>query len=193
VAQHDPLVLAKQIATVDHLSGGRVVLGIGYGWNRTEAADHGVDFGQRRAVASEKLRCMQRLWSEDIAEFHGEHVDLGPCYSWPKPVQQPRVRTFVGAGAGSQTFAEVAELADGWMPIGGAGIADALPRLRSAIESAGRDPATVDVVAFGTIPSAGKLEHYRQSGVSEVVLRVPSGPDSAVLAVLDDYARFVDD
>lgn len=192
VAQHDPLVLAKQIATVDLLSGGRLVLGVGYGWNRTEAADHGVEFGHRRAVAAEKLRCMQALWTMEVAEFHGRHVDVGPCYSWPKPVQQPRVHTLIGAGAGSRTFAEVAALADGWMPIGGAGVADALPRLQAAMEAAGRDPAALDVVAFGTIPNEGKLEHYRHSGVTEVVLRVPSGPDAAVLSVLDDYARFVE-
>ncbi len=89
VAQHDPIVLAKQIATLDRLSGGRFVLGMGYGWNRDEAADHGVDFSQRRAVAREKVLCMQALWSEDEAEFHGVHVSLPPSFSWPKPVQQP--------------------------------------------------------------------------------------------------------
>jgi probable F420-dependent oxidoreductase len=193
VAQHDPLVLAKQVATVDQLSRGRVVLGIGYGWNRTEASDHGVDFARRRAVAAEKLRCMQALWSMDVAEFHGDYVDVGPCYSWPKPVQQPRVRTLVGAGAGSRTFSEVAELADGWMPIGGAGVARALPALRQAVEAAGRDPAAAEVVAFGTIPSEGKLGHYRDSGVTEVVLRIPSGPEAAMVRVLDDYARFVEE
>jgi len=192
VAQHDPLVLAKQVATVDLLSRGRLVLGVGYGWNRTEAADHGVVFGHRRAVAAEKLRCMQALWTMEVAEFHGRYVDVGPCYSWPKPVQQPRVRTLIGADAGPRTFAEVAELADGWMPIGGAGIADALPQLRGAMEKAGRDPAVVEVVAFGTVPTEGKLEHYRRRGVTEVVLRIPSGPDTAVLPVLDDYARFVE-
>jgi probable F420-dependent oxidoreductase len=192
VAQHDPLVLAKQVATLDLLSGGRVVLGVGYGWNRREAADHGVEFPRRRAVAAEKLACMQALWSMEVAEFHGAHVDLGPCYSWPKPVQQPRVRTLIGAGAGARTFAEVARLADGWMPIGGAGIADALPSLRRAMEQAGRDPDDAEVVAFGTVPTEGKLAHYRQIGVSEVALRVPSGPEPEVLRCLDDYAtRFV--
>ena len=97
VAQHDPIVLAKQIATLDRLSGGRFVLGMGYGWNRDEAADHGVDFSARRALAREKVLCMQALWSEDEAEFHGVHVSLPPSFSWPKPIQQPRVRVLVGA------------------------------------------------------------------------------------------------
>jgi hypothetical protein len=99
----------------------------------------------------------------------------------------------VGAGAGSRTFSEVAELADGWMPIGGAGVARALPALRQAVEAAGRDPAAAEVVAFGTIPSEGKLGHYRDSGVTEVVLRIPSGPEAAMVRVLDDYARFVEE
>ena len=86
VAQHDPIVLAKQLATLDLLSGGRVVFGMGFGWNRAEAADHGVAFGDRRAVARENALCMQALWSEDQAEFHGAHVSLEPCWSWPKPV-----------------------------------------------------------------------------------------------------------
>ena len=191
VAQHDPLVLAKQVATVDHLSGGRVVLGVGYGWNRREAADHGIDFALRRTIVAEKLKCMQALWSMEVPEFHGAHVDLGPCYSWPKPVQQPRVRTLIGAAAGARTFAEVAELADGWMPIGGAGVAGALPSLRHAMEQAGRDPADIEVVAFGTVPTEGKLDHYRAIGVTEVALRVPSGPEPEMLRCLDDYVRFL--
>jgi probable F420-dependent oxidoreductase len=191
VAQHDPIVLAKQVATLDRLSGGRFVLGMGFGWNRAEAVDHGVDFGRRRAVAREKVLCMQALWSQDEAEFHGEHVELPPSFSWPKPVQQPRVRTLVGGGAGPVLFAAIAEYADGWMPIGGAGLGAALGTLRAAMEDAGRDPAVLEVVPFGTVPDAGKLAHYAALGCTEVVLRVPSGPADAMLRVLDDYARFV--
>ncbi len=190
VAQHDPLVLAKQVATIDHLSGGRFVLGMGYGWNRREAADHGVDFSRRRQIATEKLRCMQALWSMERAEFHGAYVEVAPCYCWPKPVQQPRVHTLIGAGAGTRTFEEVAAMADGWMPIGGAGIGTALPLLHQALEEAGRDPGAVDVVPFGTVPDEGKLDHYRSLGVTEVVLRVPGGSTSAMLSCLDSYAPF---
>ena len=191
VAQHDPIVLAKQVATLDQLSNGRVVLGIGFGWNRREAADHGVDFSQRRAVAAEKLRCMHALWSMEEAQFHGAHVELAPSYSWPKPRQQPRVRTLVGGAAGARTFAFVAELADGWMPIGGAGVAGALGDLRRAFEDCGRDPADAQVVPFGTVPDEGKLEHYRDLGLTEVVLRVPSGPADGMLRVLDDFSRYL--
>jgi probable F420-dependent oxidoreductase len=191
VAQHDPIVLAKQIATVDHLSAGRFVLGLGYGWNRQEAADHGIDFAQRRAIAREKVLCMQALWAEDEASFAGRFVTLPPSYSWPKPVQRPRVRTLIGGGAGPLLFAAVAEYADGWIPIGGAGIAAALPELRRHLEAAGRDPRCLHVVPFGTVPTEGKLDHYATLGVTEVVLRIPSGSDDAMLRVLDDYMRFV--
>ena len=191
VAQHDPIVLAKQIATLDQLAGGRFVLGWGFGWNRREAADHGLDFAARREVAREHLLCMGALWSMDEAEFHGAHVDLAPAFAWPKPVQQPRVRMLVGAAAGPRTFELVAELADGWMPIGGGGVARALPELRAAVAEAGRDPAALEVVPFGTIPDEGKLEHYESLGVTEVVLRVPSGSPAAMLHVLDDYARYL--
>jgi probable F420-dependent oxidoreductase len=191
VAQHDPIVLAKQIATLDRLSGGRFVLGMGYGWNRAEAADHGVDFGQRRAVAREKVLCMQALWSQDEAEFHGAHVSLPPSFSWPKPLQQPRVRTLVGGGAGPRLFEAIAEYADGWMPVGGAGLVDALESLRDALRGAGRDPATLEVVPFGTIPDEGKLAHFESIGCTEVVLRIPSGPASDMTRTLDDYTRFL--
>lgn len=190
VAQHDPVVLAKQVATLDCISNGRVVLGVGYGWNRREAADHGVEFSQRREVAREKLQCMQELWASDVAEFNGEHVRLSPSYCWPKPVQRPRVRTLVGAAASPRTFALVAELADGWMPIGGAGIGAALDELRRVVADAGRDPAGLHVVPFGSVPDEGKLEHYREIGVTEVVLRIPSGPAAEMLRTLDEYARF---
>jgi len=191
VAQHDPIVLAKQIATLDHLSGGRFVLGMGYGWNRQEAADHGVDFSARRAIAREKVLCMQALWAQDEASFDGQWVSLAPSYAWPKPVQRPRVRTLIGGGAGPKLFAAIADYADGWMPIGGAGVADSLADLRRAFEEAGRDPGTLQVVPFGTVPSQGKLEHYASLGVTEVVLRVPSGRDDEMQRVLDDYARFL--
>jgi probable F420-dependent oxidoreductase len=192
VAQHDPIVLAKQIATLDHLSGGRVVLGIGFGWNRAEAADHGVEFRMRREVAREHVLCMQALWTEEQAAFHGAHVSLDPCWSWPKPIQRPRVTTLVGGGAHPSVFAAVAEYADGWMPIGGSGLAAALSELRRAVEARGRDPEDVRVVPFGTVPTDQKLAHYQELGIGEVVLRVPSGASAQMLPVLDGLVPFVE-
>jgi probable F420-dependent oxidoreductase len=192
VAQHDPVVLAKQVATLDHLSGGRVVLGIGFGWNRAEAADHGVPFGSRHQVAREHMLCMQALWSEETAEFHGRYVSLDPCWSWPKPVQQPRVTTLVGGGATPAVFAAVAEYADGWLPIGGSGLTDALPRLHRVVEDAGRDPRQIRVVPFGTVPNDEKLDHLSRLGIQEVVLRVPSGPADEMLHALDGHLPYLE-
>jgi probable F420-dependent oxidoreductase len=192
VAQHDPVVLAKQVATLDHLSGGRVVLGIGFGWNRAEAADHGVPFGSRHEVAREHMLCMQALWTEETAEFHGRYVSLDPCWSWPKPVQQPRVPTLVGGGATPAVFAAVAEYGDGWIPIGGSGLGDALPRLRRAVEQVGRDPHQIRVIPFGTVPTDHKLDHYSDLGIGEIVLRVPSGPVDDMLVALDGHVPYLE-
>jgi probable F420-dependent oxidoreductase len=191
IAQHDPIVLAKQLATLDLVSGGRVVFGLGFGWNREEAADHGVAFGDRRKVAREHALCMQALWSQDQAEFHGDHIDLDPCWSWPKPVQQPRIPTLVGGGAHPSVFEAVAEYADGWLPIGGSGLGAALPELHRAVEAKGRDPEAVAVIPFGTVPTDEKLAHFGSLGIGEVVLRVPGGDASAMESVLDGYTAYL--
>jgi probable F420-dependent oxidoreductase len=187
-AQHDPIVLAKQVATLDHLSGGRVTLGVGFGWNRAEAEDHGVDFGRRHAVVREHLAAMEAIWSSDQAEYHGEFVDFDPTWSWPKPVQQPRVRTLIGGGPSDTVLGAVAAYADGWIPIGGRGLTDAIPRLHALAEGAGRDPAALSVVPFGTIADEGKLEHYARLGITEVVLRVRAGDEPSVRAELESLA-----
>ncbi len=191
VAQHDPVVMAKQIATLDHLSGGRFVLGVGFGWNAEEMADHGVAFDRRRDVVRDHMLAMNSLWSRDEASYAGPFVNLAPSWAWPKPVQRPRPVTLIGGGAGPKLFAHIVEYADGWMPMGGSGLAEALPRLRRAFESAGRDPSGLVVVPFGTLPDSAKLDYYESLGVSEVVLRVPSGPPDEVLATLDSYTHFL--
>jgi probable F420-dependent oxidoreductase len=187
-AQHDPILLAKQVATLDHLSGGRVSLGIGYGWNRAEAEDHGVEFARRRDVVHEHLAAAEAIWSAERAEFHGEFVEFGPTWSWPKPLQQPRVRTLIGGAAGEAVLRAVATRADGWIPIGGSGLARALPRLRELAAEAGRDPSTLCVVPFGTIAEKGKLAHFARLGVTEVVLRIRAGDEAGVRAQLESLA-----
>ena len=187
-AQHEPILLAKQVATLDHLSGGRVTLGVGFGWNRTEAEDHGVDWPRRHDVVREHLAAMEAIWSTDQAEYHGEFVDFGLTWSWPKPVQQPRVRTLIGGGAGDVVLRAVVEYADGWIPIGGSGLGAAIPRLHALAEEAGRDPRALSVVPFGTIADQGKLEHYAALGITEVVLRVRAGDGRSVRAELESLA-----
>jgi len=191
VFEHDPIALAKQVATLDHLSGGRFILGIGFGWNREEMADHGVDFHTRRARTRETVLAMQSLWSSDRAAFAGEFIRFEESWAWPKPVQQPRPRILIGGAPGRKLFAHIAEYGDGWIPIGGAGVKEALPLLREAAERAGRDAREIKVVPFGTIPDAGKLAYYESLGIEEVVLRIPSAPQNVALPILDDYARWV--
>lgn len=187
VAQHDPIVLAKQVATLDHLSGGRVVLGVGFGWNRAEAEDHRVPFDERREVAREHTGCLRALWTDEPAEYHGRHVDLAPCFASPKPVQG-RVPVLIGGGSGPRLLDAVARWGDGWLPIGGSGLSEALPDLRRRAEAAGRDPGGLAVVPFGTLPDPGKLEHYAGLGVREVVLRLPAGDPDGMRRGLDDLA-----
>jgi len=191
VAQRDPILLAKESATLDLYSRGRFVLGIGFGWNVEEMADHGVEFRTRREMVREKMLAVQRLWTEEEAAFDGEHVKFAPSWSWPKPVRKPRPPVLIGGAAGPKMFAHIAEYADGWIPIGGAGIAKALPDLRAAMEKAGRDPRQARVVPFGTLPSRDKLDYYQSLGIEEVVLRIPSAPADQVLPLLDQQAQFV--
>ncbi|GAA2574894.1 TIGR03619 family F420-dependent LLM class oxidoreductase [Actinomadura fulvescens] len=183
-AQREPIVTAKAVATLDRISGGRFVLGIGFGWNREEAADHGVPWKLRRGMAREHVLAMRELWTNEEASFKGEHVAFQPSWSWPKPAGH--VPVLLGGAPGPLLFAHIAEYGDGWMPIGGAGIREALPALRAACEKAGRE--TVPVIPFGTLPTSEKLDYYASLGVEEVVLRVPAAGRDEVLPVLDGYA-----
>lgn len=185
VAQRDPIVMAKEVASLDLISGGRVDLGIGFGWNREEMADHGVDFSTRRELVREKVLAMKALWTEDEAGFQGQHVSFEPSWSWPKPVQEPHPPILIGGGAGPKLFGAIAEYADGWIPIGGAGMREALPKLHQAAEEAGRDPSELQVVPFGSLPDPGKIEYYRELGVTEIVFRLPPAPADVVLPMLD--------
>jgi probable F420-dependent oxidoreductase len=192
VAQHDPITLAKQIATLDRVSGGRLVLGIGYGWNREEMQNHGVDVKRRRAVVRETMLAMQALWSQEVASFEGEFVRFEASWQWPKPQQQPRPPVLIGGAPGPVLFDHIAEYADGWLPIGGAGMRAALDDLRRAFDARGRDASRIEIVPMGVLPDAAKLDYYASLGVTEAVLRVPSAPRDQVLPVLDDYARFLE-
>ena len=191
VAQRDPIVFAKEIATLDVLSKGRTVLGIGFGWNEDEMEDHGVSFKERRDVAREKMLAMQALWADEVASFTGQYVKIPPCWSWPKPVQRPRVPILIGGGGGPKLFAHIAEYADGWIPIGGAGVRELIPELHAAVEARGRDPKSIRVIPFGTLPTPGKLEYYASLGIDEVVLRIPSAPRDTVMPMLDEFQKLL--
>lgn len=193
LAQRDPIVTAKAVATLDLVSGGRMTFGVGYGWNAEEAAHHGVDFARRRAIVRDKVAAVQALWREDPAEHHGPHVAFGPSHAFPKPVQQPRPPVWLGVAAGPRNFADLVAWADGWIPIGARGLAEAMPRLHALLEDAGRDPATFAVVPFGSTPDRAKFERFAEIGITEVVANAPSGPASEVLPWLDRYAAVAEE
>ncbi|MFE2292705.1 LLM class F420-dependent oxidoreductase [Streptomyces sp. NPDC059452] len=196
VAQHDPVGLAKQVATLDHLSGGRFTLGVGYGWNVEEAADHGVEWSTRRELARDRLALMRALWSAEPTAYEGEYGSVQASFAYPKPVRGPRgpvvgPRTLIGGGAGPKLFAAIAEHADGWLPIGGRGLTESVPKLRAVWEEAGRDPKGLHVVPYAVLPDPGKLAHYADLGIEEVVLQLPPAAEPEVLRVLDGYAAYL--
>ncbi|MFI8878688.1 LLM class F420-dependent oxidoreductase [Streptomyces sp. NPDC055243] len=200
VGQHDPIDLAKQIATLDHLSGGRFTLGVGYGWNKEEAADHGVEWRTRRALVRDRMAVMRALWSEEPTAYEGEFGSVRASEVHPKPVRAPRPRkggplygprTLVGGAAGPRLFAHIAEYADGWLPIGGGGLREALPALRGAWADAGRDPAGLYVALSAVEPTEGKLVHYEELGVDEVIVQLPALGEAEVLKALDGFQRYV--
>ncbi|CAL9506644.1 LLM class F420-dependent oxidoreductase [Streptomyces sp. enrichment culture] len=196
-AQHDPIDLAKQIATLDHLSGGRFTLGVGFGWNVEEAADHGVDWRTRRELVRDRMGLMRSLWSEEPTSYEGEFASVRASFAHPKPVQKPRgpvvgPRTLIGGGAGPKLFAHICEYADGWLPIGGRGLSESLPALRTVWADTGRDPDALQVVPYAVHPTPGKLAHYAELGIEEAVVQLPPEGETEVLRALDAVQPFVD-
>lgn len=189
LAQRDPVVTAKAAATLANLSGGRFLFGVGYGWNVEELANHGIAFADRRAVVDERVAAIRRLWADDPAEHSSPHVQLTSTWVRPHPVAP--IPVLIGGVGGPRLFASIAAVADGWLPIGGGGLRDSIPRLRDAFDAAGRDPDTARVVLGGTVPDAGKLEYWAGLGIREVVAQLPHGGRDEILPVLDHYASLV--
>ncbi|MEU8801623.1 LLM class F420-dependent oxidoreductase [Spirillospora sp. NPDC048819] len=186
--ESDPITLAKAIATLDHLSGGRVTIGAGFGWNTDELADHHVPAGKRRTVLREYVEAMRALWTEEQASYAGEFVSFGPSWAWPKPVQ-PHIPLLIGAGGGPKTFAWIAANADGWMttPIE----QDILPKataLRAAWDDAGRAGRPEISVLAATRPSAEDMAAWEQAGVTEIIWGLPDKPEDEVVAFLGRHA-----
>lgn len=182
--ESDPITLAKSIATLDHLSGGRVTIGAGFGWNTDELADHGVPADRRRTVLREYLEAMRALWTQEEAAYDGQFVSFGPSWAYPKPVQG-RIPVVIGAGGGPRTFAWIAEHADGWIttPIE-QDLEDKAGRLRAAWQQAGRD-GTPRIHALATSkPTPQLLEAWERAGVTDAIWGVPDrSPDEVVAAI----------
>ena len=189
VAQRDPIVLAKEVASLDRISHGRLILGIGVGWNLDELRDHGVDPHRRRALVREKVLAMRRLWADEVASFDGELVHLPPSWAWPKPVQQPYPPIVMGAAGGPVTMRHVAEYCDGWMPIHGRRDLDlSMTELRAACDAAGRDLATVELCGSGVPVDRSAFEDYAARGFERIVLAMPHAGRDETLRALDEGA-----
>ncbi|MBI4884111.1 MAG: TIGR03619 family F420-dependent LLM class oxidoreductase [Actinobacteria bacterium] len=194
VAQRDPLWLAKEVASLDVISNGRMLFGIGYGWNHEEMANHGVDIHHRRKVVREKILACKELWTKDEAEFHGDYVDFELSWSWPKPVQQPHPPIVIGASPTPLHFRHIIEYGDVWMPIEGRySIDDKWFELQQAASAAGRDPTSLQLGVFHAKPDAAHLAHLRDLGASFVALVLPPMDRDAALAKMEQYAPLVDE
>lgn len=192
VIERDTITLAKEVASLDFLSGGRFLFGIGGGWNVEEMAHHGTQFKTRWKKLREQIAAMKRIWSEDAAEFHGELVDFEPIWSWPKPVQKPNPPILLG-GHSPQVLQRVIDYCDGWMPIGirAAQLLDDIKHLRQKAETAGRDPASISITIFGAPADAALIDDYRNTGVERVIFSLPPAGRDKVLPMLDRYAAFL--
>jgi probable F420-dependent oxidoreductase len=191
VVEHDPITLAKTVATLDHLSGGRVVLGVGGGWNAEEMENHGTGFHTRWKVLRERVEAMKQIWTNEEAEYHGEYVDFDKIWQHPKPAQKPHPPVLLGGG-GRKTIERVVRYCDGWMPLTWLGepIVERMGEMRALAEEKGRDPRSLSVSVFGAATDGAVIDGYERAGVERAIFFVPHGPADAVLPMLDDYAKF---
>jgi probable F420-dependent oxidoreductase len=188
VAQRDPIWTAKEVASLDSLSGGRVILGVGYGWNREEMAQHDVDYARRRRLLREKVLLMKALWTEDEASFAGELVKLEPSWAWPKPSHRPHPPIIMGAAAGPKTIADMVEFCDGWMPLATRmDIVGEVGRVREAVAEAGRDPASFEIIAYGAKPE--HVDLLIEAGVDHTIFNVRSLGRDETTGYLDRLAE----
>lgn len=191
LAQRDPIWTAKEVASLDSLSGGRFLFGIGYGWNVEEYEHHGDEFRKRRDRLRECVLAMKQLWTQDEAEFHGDHVDFDPSWSWPKPVQSPHPPIILGGSAGPKTAAHIAEFCDGWMPIGTGNLAG-LDVVNQALDDAGRSRDSLQLGVFRAPADPERLDRLREQGVKRALLELPQSDPDTVLQTLKDYAKLLD-
>jgi probable F420-dependent oxidoreductase len=190
--EHDPIITAKAVASLDHLSGGRVTLGFGGGWNKTEMLHHGTAYHTRWKLLRERSEAMRRIWSHDEASYDGEFVKFGPILSWPKPVQKPYPPIFVG-GQGNKALEAAASWAEGWMPLQAWNpkMFEQIDQLRGMAERAGRDPASVRLVVAHAIADKANLEKLEKVGAEEAVFELPSASRDEVLRKLDELTSLL--
>ena len=194
VVQRDPIQTAKQVATLDQISGGRFLFGIGAGWNAEEMADHGTDFTLRFEVMRERVEAMKAIWTKSKPEYDGTFVKFPPMMTWPKPAQKPHPPVIVG-GAFPYGARRAIAYGDGWVPHArrpayGEVIA-LLPEFRKMVTAAGRDPAGIPVTIFGVAEDADAIRRYRDAGVARALFNLPAAKADEVLPVLDRCAALM--
>jgi probable F420-dependent oxidoreductase len=194
VAQRDPIQTAKLVASIDQLSGGRFLFGVGAGWNAEEMADHGTVFSNRFKLMRERVTAMKAIWASEEAEFHGELVDFPKMKMWPKPVQRPYPPVIVG-GAFPYAARRALRYGDGWVPHAGrpqySDVTDFLPQFRQMAAEAGRDLDSFPVTVFGVPEDLDRLKLYRDRGIARVVVSLPSAAASQILPALDRWAELM--
>ena len=194
VVQRDPIQTAKQVASLDQISGGRVLFGIGAGWNAEEMADHGTDFKSRFTVMRERVEAMKAIWTRSKPEYHGELVNVPPMMTWPKPVQKPHPPVIVG-GAYPHGARRAIAYGDGWMPHARrpayGDVLGLLPEFRKMATEAGRDPATIPITIFGVAEDLDLIKRYRDAAAARLVFNLPPAHADEVLPALDRCAALM--
>ena len=190
LVERDPITTAKEVASIDHLSGGRMLFGIGAGWNAEEMENHGTVFRTRWKLLRERVQAMKAIWTEDEARFDGEFVHFDPVWSWPKPAQRPHPPVILGAH-GPKALARVVDYCDGWIPIGvrAGDLTKEIGALRRLAEEKGRDPATISVNVYGTPADPEVLRALRHAGATRAVFSLPPADRDNTLPRLDRYAE----
>ena len=192
IIERDTIVTAKAAATLDFLSGGRFLFGIGAGWNAEEMENHGTVFKTRFKKMREQVLAMKEIWTKDEPEFHGEFVNFDPIWSWPKAAQKAGPPVLLGGESG-YTLQRVVDYCDGWFPRGRAAdkILPGLADLKSRAAKAGRDMKTISVSVFGAAPDEAALDTYRKAGITRVLFRLPSESRDTILPQLDKLAKLI--
>ncbi|MEY4949286.1 MAG: hypothetical protein RL698_1497 [Pseudomonadota bacterium] len=189
VIEHDPIVLAKQVATLDSLCDGRLIFGIGGGWNAEEMENHGTNFKRRWSILRERIEAMKAIWTQDEASYHGEHVNFDPIWSWPKPLQKPHPPILLGTGS-ARGRERAIEYCDGWMPIAGRDdLEEGIRDFWAKADAVGRDRKSLSITVFGAPSKPEVIEKYRAAGVSRVCFWLPPAGREVVLPMLDKYAQ----
>jgi len=195
IVQRDPIITAKEVATIDQLSQGRFLFGVGNGWNQDEIENHGTAFKSRHKLARERIEAMKAIWTKSKAEYHGEFVNFDPMMTWPKPVQQPHPPIIIG-GAYPYAARRAVRYGDGWIPLAGRAtqygdVFEYVPKFRDMLKEAGRDPATFPISLFGWTEDPDTLKRYRDLGIVRIVISLPAAKDDVVLPILDKWAKLI--